>query len=659
MRKNEILKLISDGKLLEAIDNLELFSLEKLNKKHDSIHNLKFQYKEVNTNEINGIIDRQQISVEKNRIVTRILNLFDQIESEEGFENSSTLHSDNEENKNIEESLRGNWKTYRQRIDVKNSKLRKSTSRNNITTTELVFYKDVDSKEKYLVSTIFMAKVFTGVYKKNGQFLYIDLIENEGARKVSLSIDLERSIEKESQYLILKGIAITFISDEREKVDHPLISIPIVIEKIGKDVTSYDPRVDHISLSNINNHIVRETLQKNKNFVSILPERKSRKILYGFLFSIASCLILFYILYSPFQKEIIINSTFPRQVGFIWEEYEKFAKEVRIASEGKITFIFKEVNDKEHNNQLSNVQKTNNQALLSVPYYDFSQNGLSAANFLCNIPFGMSEIEFQSWMSNDGKELYINHFVKKYNIRAIPFGSTGVQSGGWFSKEITEIKDFDSLAMRIYNPAQRVMENTFVKYNLSFNTSLLTGLPNLERVTKWEKLVDSLNLEFAFEAVNPAVDSCLGLFDYAKIRYKNGNGKMYFYEYGWQEPHTQFSLFINNDLWNEINEYDPKLANVILLIADKYHRIISDKFKLYGEQTLERWKAIHNEESNQDFPIIIIDSFDNSIIGEFHEQTLKLIENKRRAEDSNIVKSYLNHDSKLSNSIYNLNSVNW
>ena len=83
----------------------------------------------------------------------------------------------------------------------------------------------------------------------------------------------------------------------------------------------------------------------------------------------------------------------------------------------------------------------------SAPYYWTNKN--KAAAFFCSVPAGLTAQEYNGWINFGGGKQLWDELYSRFGLISFSAGNTGCQMGGWFNKEINEIKDFDNLKMRI------------------------------------------------------------------------------------------------------------------------------------------------------------------------------------------------------------------
>jgi len=152
------------------------------------------------------------------------------------------------------------------------------------------------------------------------------------------------------------------------------------------------------------------------------------------------------------------------------------------------------------------------------------------AQFFTVLPFGMNGYEMQSWMYyGGGLELWEELYVP-FNLIPLPAGTTGVQMGGWFNKEINSKEDFQGLKMRIPGLAQDILSRLGgVPVNMPGSelfTALQTGVLD---ATEW---------------VGPYNDQAFGLYEIAD----------YYYYPGWHEPGAVMEFLFNKEKFEALPE---------------------------------------------------------------------------------------------------------
>lgn len=145
------------------------------------------------------------------------------------------------------------------------------------------------------------------------------------------------------------------------------------------------------------------------------------------------------------------------------------------------------------------------------------------------IPFGLTFRQQASWLwENGGLEMLRSYYAENFNLINFPAGSTGVQMGGFFNREINSVDDLQGLTMRIPGLGGAVMAELGVNAQVlaagEISQALSTGA------------ID------AAEFVGPFDDNNLGLGE---------AGEFYYYP-GWWEPGAALDVFVDLDAYNEL-----------------------------------------------------------------------------------------------------------
>ncbi len=79
-------------------------------------------------------------------------------------------------------------------------------------------------------------------------------------------------------------------------------------------------------------------------------------------------------------------------------------------------------------------------------------------NFFSVIPFGADAREFSAWLRHGGGQELWDEMVEPRGLKCFTGGGSGVQSAGWFNKEITSLADLQGLNFRITGLGALVMQ---------------------------------------------------------------------------------------------------------------------------------------------------------------------------------------------------------
>jgi TRAP-type mannitol/chloroaromatic compound transport system substrate-binding protein len=184
-----------------------------------------------------------------------------------------------------------------------------------------------------------------------------------------------------------------------------------------------------------------------------------------------------------------------------------------------------------------------------------------AFNFFAAVPFGFTADEMAAWIHWGGGQELWDELSGGYNIKPLLSGNSGVQMGGWFTKEVTGPESFAGLKYRMPGLGGEVLRRLgAVVVNLSggeITAALKTGA------------ID------ASEWVGPWNDMALGL---------NKVSKFYYYP-GFHEPGTALSLGFNKKLWDGLSADD---RNAISRVANAEYTLSLAEFNANNAKSLEQ-----------------------------------------------------------------------
>jgi TRAP-type mannitol/chloroaromatic compound transport system substrate-binding protein len=162
-----------------------------------------------------------------------------------------------------------------------------------------------------------------------------------------------------------------------------------------------------------------------------------------------------------------------------------------------------------------------------------------ALQFFTAVPFGPNAMEYAAWLYYGGGDELYEEIYRPYNIKAMHCGVHSPEGSGWFRKPIESLDDLKGLKMRFFGLGARVMEK------LGVTTQLIAGgdiFPALELGT-----ID------ATEYSMPSIDLNMGFYQVAK----------HYYFPGWHQPSSIFELMINMERWNELNEQQQAIIEIV------------------------------------------------------------------------------------------------
>ncbi|HEY1027999.1 MAG TPA: TRAP transporter substrate-binding protein [Pseudomonas sp.] len=198
-----------------------------------------------------------------------------------------------------------------------------------------------------------------------------------------------------------------------------------------------------------------------------------------------------------------------------------------------------------------------------APYY--WKGKVPAAQFFCALPFGPNALEMNAWLHYGGGMQLWEEVYKPFGVLPMACGNTGVQTAGWFNKEITSVDDFKGLKMRTPGLGGEVltkMGGTVVNMPAGeIFTALQTGAID---ATEW---------------IGPYNDLALGLHKASK----------YYYTPGWQEPSVQFELDVNLKAWETLP------ADLKAIVRGAARAVNGDMLDDYNAKNMEAMEQLKSE----------------------------------------------------------------
>lgn len=198
-----------------------------------------------------------------------------------------------------------------------------------------------------------------------------------------------------------------------------------------------------------------------------------------------------------------------------------------------------------------------------APYY--WKGKVPAAQFFCALPFGPNAQEMNAWLHYGGGIKLWEEVYKPFGVLPMACGNTGVQTAGWFNKEINSVDDFKGLKMRTPGLGGEVltkMGGTVVNMPAGeIFTALQTGAID---ATEW---------------IGPYNDLALGLHKASK----------HYYTPGWQEPSVLFELDINLKAWETLP------ADLQAIVRAAARDVNGDMLDDYNAKNMEAMEQLKSE----------------------------------------------------------------
>ena len=164
----------------------------------------------------------------------------------------------------------------------------------------------------------------------------------------------------------------------------------------------------------------------------------------------------------------------------------------------------------------------------SADYY--YQGKSKAFNYFTAVPLGLTADEITAWIRHGGGQALWDELSAQFDVKPLLCGNTGVQMGGWFTKELTGVEDFKGLKMRMPGLGGAVITK-------------LGGTTVTLAASDIFQALQSGTID-ATEWVGPWNDLALGLYKVAK----------FYYYPGFHEPGSALSLGVGRKLWDSLTD---------------------------------------------------------------------------------------------------------
>lgn len=233
-----------------------------------------------------------------------------------------------------------------------------------------------------------------------------------------------------------------------------------------------------------------------------------------------------YVIASPkFQWKMV--TSWPPKMPILQDGAERLAKKIEEMSEGRIKIQVYAGGELVPPLEVFNaVSQGTVECGHAAAYYWAGKN--PAFQWFSAVPFGLNAQGMSAWFrAGNGLKLWEEAYMA-FNVIPRPGGSTGVQMGGWFNKQINTIEDFKGLKMRIPGLGGKVLSKVGCAVTLTPGAEIFT---NLER-----GVID------ATEWVGPAHDLRMGFYKVAK----------FYYYPGWHEPGTYAEFVFNKKAYESL-----------------------------------------------------------------------------------------------------------
>ena len=195
-----------------------------------------------------------------------------------------------------------------------------------------------------------------------------------------------------------------------------------------------------------------------------------------------------------------------------------------------------------------------------------------------SMPFGLTSPEQYAWFYYGGGLELMQKVYAKHNVMSFPGGSTGVQMGGWFKKEINTLEDLKGIKMRIPGFAGEIMAKLGVQVTNIAPGELYTAL-------------DRNNID-ALEWVGPSMDVKMGFHKIAPYYYT-----------GWHEPASEMHFIVNTKTFKKLPKHLQKILTTAMRVA------AYDMYAQNYDMNARAWEKMKKE-----YPNIQVKTFSKEIM---------------------------------------------
>jgi len=231
------------------------------------------------------------------------------------------------------------------------------------------------------------------------------------------------------------------------------------------------------------------------------------------------------------RVEMAMVTTWPRDFPGLGTGAQRLAKRLSDMSDGRIQVQYFAAGERVGAfDSFDEVASGNAQAYHAADYYWKGKHPGWA--YFTSVPFGLTYTEMNAWIRFGGGQELWDELAGSFGLKAMMAGSTGVQMGGWFNKEINTADDLKGLKMRIPGLGGDVMAK------LGASPVSLPGGQIYENLVSGA--ID------ATEWVGPWNDSFMKFYEAAK----------YYYYPGMHEPGSMLSFGMNASFWSKLSKAD-------------------------------------------------------------------------------------------------------
>jgi TRAP-type mannitol/chloroaromatic compound transport system substrate-binding protein len=249
----------------------------------------------------------------------------------------------------------------------------------------------------------------------------------------------------------------------------------------------------------------------------------------------------------------------------------------------------------------------------ATPYY--WPNKSKALMFYSTVPFGMTTSEQEAWMQFGGGQELWDKVLDPFGLQGFHGGSTGVQMGGWFNKEIKNVDSVKGMKMRIPGLGGEALK----KLGMT-----VVNLPGGEIFAALQSgAID------ATEWVGPYNDLTFGFYKAAK----------FYYWPGMHEPGTQIEITMDKKKFTALPQ---SVRDILKACIRQENLTLTAEFNARNGQALETLIRQHN---------VVLKRFPNDFLQAYGNASGQVIQELRDGGDpltKQVIESFLKARRELS-----------
>lgn len=192
---------------------------------------------------------------------------------------------------------------------------------------------------------------------------------------------------------------------------------------------------------------------------------------------------------------------------------------------------------------------------------------MAAAPIFTALPFGLNAQETNGWLHYGGGLKLWRELYKPFGVIPFAGGNTGVQSAGWFKREIKSVEDLKGLKMRIPGLGGEVMKKLGAVPVALTGGELFTSLQS--------GAID------ATEWVGPYNDLAFGFYKVTD----------FYYASGWHEPGAMLEFTVNESAYKAL---PADLQKIIEVATRAINQDMLDEYTARNNAALETLMTKHN-----------------------------------------------------------------